>query len=553
MSRIFFPTLLCAVAFALIGASRVSFCEAEVIFSDDFTRTTPVDNPWSCVNSQGQITAMVGSQLAVDDSGNIHGAPFGPSLAVGDLNGDGLPDIVMADSRGFLWYFQNHGTKDAPKFTNAEVMPLWFGDPCPNIWDTSGLVVINVVPKIQLVDFAGDGKLDLVVGNYLGKLYYIRNQGSAASPMFKVPTILDDITIATHRRGKLWCNYLAPFLYDWHHNGHLDLIMGDGSYSANSIFCLTNKGSNDRPEFTEDTTAKVIPGMGREHLVPQVVSWNGDGKADVLTTERTGFLNIFLNQGDDPQSGYPTFDEGHHVLMDGQEKRLTEGSTVTMANLTVGGLPDLLIGTTDGRVYLSKNTGKANDFQFAAPVPLIGTDIRPKILNPVGWWIEGGYGSPYDLLVCTNAQVEPGFAPPRNSGITSALRFYIDEPAQPNSRFPEHFYPKRDERRIIRNGDFSLTADTDYSLSFWVRTTGAINDLRYGVSGIQYKSPYEVLGYINMSDSVSASDSWNQFTTIVHYQSLSEDRHIAINFHFEFYFTGKGSVYISALKLEKSQ
>ena len=42
-------------------------------------------------------------------------------------------------------------------------------------------------------------------------------------------------------------------------------------------------------------TTKIIPGYGREHLTPQVVDWNNDGKPDIICGERAGYVDLFLN------------------------------------------------------------------------------------------------------------------------------------------------------------------------------------------------------------------------------------------------------------------
>ena len=57
---------------------------------------------------------------------------------MGDLNGDGLPYIVVADPKGYFWFFPNSGTATAPKFTGGEIMPIWIGDPVPGM-DDAGL------------------------------------------------------------------------------------------------------------------------------------------------------------------------------------------------------------------------------------------------------------------------------------------------------------------------------------------------------------------------------------------------------------------------------
>ena len=216
---------------------------------NDTDDTPYVDNPWGGV-VDGIITTQAGVQPAVDDDGHVSSTVFGPGIAVGDLNGDGLPDLVIADPKGYFWYFPNHGTLTVPKFTTGEVMPIWLGVPVTSqAGNDGGLVTANystndnVVSRCQLVDFSGEKRLSLVAGNFEGKLFYIHNIGNNTQPAFSMPNDLASITQATYSNNRLWCNFLTPFLYDFTGKGRLDLVMGEGTYASNSIYLLTNKGT----------------------------------------------------------------------------------------------------------------------------------------------------------------------------------------------------------------------------------------------------------------------------------------------------------------------
>ena len=246
--------------------------------------------PWAGVDASGNIHCIEGKQLMVSDTGNIGPAPFAPSVGVGDLNGDGKNDLILADSYGFFWYFPNSGTPTAPAFTQGEVAPIWLGEERIS-WDSEGFN--NIVPRIQLVDFDGVKKLDIAAGTYVGKLFRIHNVGSTEKPDFRPTQNRDSLIINTHRRGVLWCNYLSPFFTSaFGTNGAgnpLDLVMGEGTYSANSIYLLHNLNNSAQPEFNEDHLQKIIPGMGLEQLTPSVIDWNNDGKPDVICGDRTGY------------------------------------------------------------------------------------------------------------------------------------------------------------------------------------------------------------------------------------------------------------------------
>ena len=97
-----------------------------------------------------------------------------------------MPDLVVGDPHGFIWFYANSGTAAAPKFTQGEIMPVWVGatKEDPDYGELAGGAE-NIVPRVQLVSLSGTKLLDLVIGNYNGRLFYIHNTGSTSNPVFK--------------------------------------------------------------------------------------------------------------------------------------------------------------------------------------------------------------------------------------------------------------------------------------------------------------------------------------------------------------------------------
>ena len=251
---------------ALIGLfpllARAESLGPNLLTTGKFDNVKSTYVPWAGVDSDGNIHGLDGNQLSVGDDGSIRSTFFGPSIAVGDLNGDGKPDLVLADSKGFFWFFPNTGTPQKPFFSHGEIMPIWLGEERVGV-DREG--VDSIVPRIQLVDFGSSGLLDIVAGTYMGKLFRIPNTGSATQPSFNATHDRDALLIKTRNQGVLWCNYLAPCLTSLFGGSiGMDLVMGDGTYSANSIYLLRNTNTKAAPAFDEDHLQKVIPGMGLE-------------------------------------------------------------------------------------------------------------------------------------------------------------------------------------------------------------------------------------------------------------------------------------------------
>jgi hypothetical protein len=507
--------------------------------ANDFDQGLLTDDPWAGV-SQGELTVFQGSQMTVDDNGAIANASPGPSIGIGDLNDDGLPDLVVADARGFFWYFPNSGTPTQPKFTHGEIIPIWIGNPSSSQYDIS-LGIDNTAPRICLVSLNKNGVLDIVAGNFEGKLYYFRNSGSKQQPKFTMPDDLGAVLVPTRSKGQLWCNYLAPCLYDWWGRGIYDLIMGEGTYSANSIYLLTNQGTNLEPIFNETSTLKIIPGMGREHLVPQVVDWNNDGNPDIITGEREGYIDVFLNTTTDPK--HPQFDKGQTVKFGGTDV-VGPFTTVAVGDLTGNKLPNLAISDSDGSIFYAENKGKPGKPQFELLKAIHGSNPLPQILPASGWTIDRALGIPYVNLVCTNKNIESDFEPP-SPDFTSALKYYT-EPHDWNKDFPQQFHPQEDTQWIKFSGsNVNLKPHVRYKVSFWVKSVGNVSNLVYWFWAYD-GSTGSIMG---VTKPISSSEEWTHFSDSFSYELPDNSEGDSFDFIFRIGFNGQPTLYFDGFKL----
>jgi hypothetical protein len=513
-----------------------------------FENVTATYVPWAGVDGQNNIHCIEGKQLSVGDDGGIRGATFGPSVAVGDLNGDGKPDLVLADSYGFFWYFPNYGTPQKPDFRQGEVIPLWLAEGRTR---ENAEGVENIVPRIQLVDFDHDGKLDVVAGNYVGKLFRVHNVGSSTAPTFKPTYNLDTMLINTHRKGALWCNFLSPFFTNMFGSGNsLDLIMGEGTYSANSIYLLRNTGSPQQPSFDEDHLQKIIPGMGLEQITPVVIDWNNDGKPDVICGSRTGYVTLYLNTSTDPD--HPTFAPGTHIKIAGQEK-LGNSITVSIGDLTGNHLPNLLIGRDDGTVLYALNTGTLGAPKFDnLPLPIKG--ILPPTYHYVSirdWTKYQAYGVPDELVAAVNPQLEPGFTFPDGENSKYAMKFFVWPVT--NTYFPERYYPRSEdewnEHVIGCQQRFTVNLNKRYRIHFWIKADGNLSDLRYKLVAAHFH--HEGFQGYDVTNPVSVGSSWTEFTSEVRIDNPDDPKTTSWNYGFEFRFTGQATFYVDDVEIQE--
>jgi hypothetical protein len=536
-------------SFAVHAANSAS--EVNILPAGSFDAAVQTYVPWAGVDGSNNIHGINGHQIEVDDTGHIVSASFGASIAVADLNGDGKSDLFVADSYGYFWYFPNTGTPQSPAFTQGEVAPIWLGEQGA---DGNTEALDNVVPRIQLVDFSHDGKLDVVAGTYAGKLFRIPNIGTSAEPNFQPTLQPDNLLINTHRRGALWCNYLAPcFTTAFNSGGNVfDLLAGEGTYSANSIWYLHNTDSNDHPLFDEDPEhfTRLIPGMGLEQLTPQVVDWNGDGKPDVITGDRTGYIDVFLNNSTDASK--PTFAAGEHVKIAGVEK-IGNSITVTVCDLTGNKLPNLLIGKDDGTLMYAVNHGAPGNPQFTmAAMPLKGV-LPPTYhcMRPTLWNKWGAFGVPYEMLGVTNPSLEPGFKFPDGVTVKYALRFWVWP--YKNLYFPR-YYPSEEnewnEHIVHCAAGLTIKMNTRYRLHFWVLAPqNSVANFRYRI----YTWGRPEMKWIppGVSGDIDSSSQWTEVTREFNIHNDPDPTIKQYWYQFEFRFRGQEPFYLADLRIEQ--
>jgi hypothetical protein len=389
-----------------------------IVFNGGFETASRRENIWQGVSAAGNLTGERGQVPVLTSSGTIGDTPMPISVCVADMNADGLPDLVTMDVWGYLRIFFNSGTKQEAKFTIGELGGIFLtrtaqkdpaiGREYPNA---------RLAPRIFATEIMKSGKKDLIVGNYLGEVLLVPNAGSAQSPDFKQPQSVSRLVVPTTKESnKRWGNVFAPCTWDWNKDGKEDLILGEGSYSANNIHLLINQGSGSQPVFDENNHFILAYGDGLEQLTPTVVDYNGDGTPDLLVAERSGKIAVYLNTGEQAKSGgappeipFTSFVPGPG----GSPLNFGGISTVSTGDLNGDGLFDLVVGKTNGHIAVSMNVGTKTEPKFAAPVELKGTAGPRPFAMPSGWDVDFGAnrGNFFGYASLVKAAEDPGAQP----------------------------------------------------------------------------------------------------------------------------------------------
>jgi hypothetical protein len=286
----------------------------------------------------------------------------GKGLLAYDFDNDGDIDLVLSNGNcEDVYLLENTGDAVNPDFTLATLFP----QPNP--------AHFPLYPAPFMEDINGDNLLDLVVSaqvfakdhlqiNLQESSWLYLNTGTNELPVFAFEQrdFLQDDMIDVGDGA-------VPAFMDTDGDGDLDLVVGQmntGGELTGSLTYFENIGTRSAPAFKLVTDDYLnFKSHGFYNIKPQFYDANGDGRTDLVftatssTNQATGLyvLHNKANSGLDVSGQTPV-----QISFD-----MLFSENVNMTDVDADGLPDVIIGKTNGSLQYWRNGGPAGSVNLA--------------------------------------------------------------------------------------------------------------------------------------------------------------------------------------------
>jgi len=252
------------------------------------------------------------------------------------------------------------------------------------------------------VDYNGDGKKDLIVGERNGTIRIYLNTNTDDDPQFNGYTFL--------RLGAV--NYDCGlnshiFFVDWNKDGKVDLLVGE---DGGKVHLLINVSPTSTPVFNravwlQDGVSTLTTG---NEASPVMVDWNRDGKRDLLCGDYNGNVNYWENTGTDVS---PLFNGSMKLKAGGSIIDVVYYARLDVADWNNDGVQDLLVGN---RNFDNSPEGYVRYFEAVGPLSLENNRIHVSTGGTIDFSLGLGRDHPnrnYFLLGNVTG-TDPGFTLP---------------------------------------------------------------------------------------------------------------------------------------------
>ncbi|MBN1153695.1 VCBS repeat-containing protein [candidate division KSB1 bacterium] len=234
-----------------------------------------------------------------------------------DLDNDGLLDMMVGGQHGRIFHFEQE-TVNSFKFN---LLNKQFND-----------IQVGYGSTPHFTNLDNDSLIDMIVGERVGNLNYYEQEAVDSENFVLVDDTLSGIIAATRPR---------LFTLDLDQDDLLDLIIGGGNGYLEH-YEQDTPGSYTFSLISEQFS-EIYVGA---YSAPYFIDLNDDGLFDLIIGEETGFLNHYIQDGEDIDSFHLITEKFVNDVID-----VGRNAAPALADLDNDGLLDMLVGNEDGMLY----------------------------------------------------------------------------------------------------------------------------------------------------------------------------------------------------------
>lgn len=251
-------------------------------------------------------------------------------------------------------------------------------------------------PCPMMVDFDGDGDLDIICGEFVDKLTWYENIGSREKPVYKEGRYLEN----ENGLIRMYLEMFIPVAYDFDGDGYIDILAGEEDGRI-AFIKNTGKVRNHMPLFESPVYLKQKADNVKfgALITPFSMDWDGDGDEDIIAGNSAGDLAFIenLSGGQNPVWAAPVFlrvgntpiriQAGENGSIQGPCEAKWGYTVPTVADWDMDGRPDIIINSIWGEVLWYRNTGSLNQLEGPYKMKVDWGDSPRK--PSWNWWNPG--------------------------------------------------------------------------------------------------------------------------------------------------------------------
>lgn len=297
-------------------------------------------------------------QLTTPDLSGARPLHSGNTLTVLDTDGDGNKDLLF----GFvtcqnLARIRSVGPNSSKAYFTA----------FDSLFPARRPILFPAFPATSWEDVDGDGQKDLLASPNVGfnenqafdfraSGWFYKNMGTNQAPDFQFVRT-DFLQSDMLDLGE----NAAPALADLDGDGDMDLLIGyAGAQIANGyragLWQFENKGTPQNPAFVLITTdyLGLTASLALTNVIPAFADVDANGSTDLVLTSNGVAMQVLLNAA--PQGSAVRYSLATAIRWPTPD-RMIPGDLPTVTDVDRDGIPDLLIGKTDGTIQYLRNAG----------------------------------------------------------------------------------------------------------------------------------------------------------------------------------------------------